>query len=85
MKSKPKIPLFCKVCGNMFYVQPYRTFTAKTCSKKCHQVMASNSPKRRAYDGHNNTAENLCVITQPEHVRIHHRDMLKSRKDKHGY
>lgn len=34
---------------------------------------------------HNNDPDNLAVITQSEHVRLHVRDMLQKRFDKHGY
>lgn len=36
-------------------------------------------------DKHNNAAENLEVITQSQHVRRHHRQMLQARKERHGY
>jgi len=34
---------------------------------------------------HNNDPSNLQVMTQSEHVRMHHKEMLAARKAKHGY
>jgi hypothetical protein len=34
---------------------------------------------------HNNDPANLLVMTQSEHVRLHHSEMLKARKETHGY
>jgi hypothetical protein len=34
---------------------------------------------------HNNDPSNLLVMTQSEHVRLHHAEMLKARKAAHGY
>lgn len=36
-------------------------------------------------DKSNNDPENLQVMTQSEHIRLHHKAMLKARKEKHGY
>lgn len=33
----------------------------------------------------NNDPSNLEVMTQADHVRSHHREMLDARKRKHGY
>ncbi len=36
-------------------------------------------------NGHNNHPDNLDIITQPEHVRIHWAKMMEARKRKAGY
>jgi hypothetical protein len=34
---------------------------------------------------HNNTPENLQVMTQADHLRLHHSEMWRARKIKYGY
>lgn len=34
---------------------------------------------------HNNTPENLQVMTQADHLRLHHAEMWAARKRKYGY
>ena len=34
---------------------------------------------------HNNDPSNLQVMTQSEHVRMHHKEMQEARKARHGY
>lgn len=34
---------------------------------------------------HNNDPSNLLVMSQSEHVRMHHAEMAKARREKHGY
>ena len=36
-------------------------------------------------DKHNNSPENLEVMTQAEHMRLHHAEMTAARKAKGGY
>jgi len=36
-------------------------------------------------DKWDNRKENLSVMTQSEHAKIHHKEMLKARKEKAGY
>lgn len=36
-------------------------------------------------DKHNNSPDNLQVMTQADHLRLHHAEMWKARKIKYGY
>lgn len=36
-------------------------------------------------DKHNNSPNNLIVMTQAEHIRLHHAAMLRAREQRHGY
>lgn len=67
----------------------------KYWGKHMHRVVAEKKIGRKLekweivhhIDGnkHNNSPDNLLVMSQSDHIKLHHSEMMEARKNKRGY
>lgn len=72
---------------NLSYVKKNgRHLHRQIAEKKLNRsLMKSEIVHHKDGNKQNNSPENLEIITRSEHIKLHLPDMLKARKEKHGY